>query len=79
MADNDICSLEVKTNILKDLFIGNTSERSGEKFNQLISDIPKEEQLPIFLKLHELFPTNAHFCSHLARYYAIEEKTQLKH
>lgn len=78
MADNDICSLEVKTNILKDLFIGNTSERSGEKFNQLISDIPKEEQLPIFLKLHELFPTNAHFCSHLARYYAIEEKNAVE-
>lgn len=74
MADNDICSIEIKTNILKDLFIGNTAERSGEKFNQLISDINKEEQLPIFLKLHNLFPTNAHFCSHLARYYAIEEK-----
>lgn len=74
MSDNDICSIEVKTSILKDLFIGNTAERSGEKFNQLISDINKEEQLPIFLKLHNLFPTNAHFCSHLARYYAIEEK-----
>lgn len=30
MADNDICSIEIKTNILKDLFIGNTAERSGE-------------------------------------------------
>lgn len=71
---NQICNEEVKTSLLKDLFIGNTAERSGDRFNQLVMDIPKDERINIFTCLHELFPNNAHFCSHLARYYAIEEQ-----
>ena len=64
---------EQLSNILKDLFIGSSMLRDGEKFTELVNDLPKEEKKLVFQELHETFPENAHFCSHLGRYYAKEE------
>lgn len=60
--------------VLKNIFIGSSKERIGEKFTKIINDIQKEEKVNIFKLLHESFPMNPHFASHLARYYAIDEK-----
>ena len=64
----------LQEDILQPLFIGSSKERDGERFTELIDDIQKEERINIFTTLHQCFPDNAHFCSHLARYYAMEEK-----
>lgn len=56
--------------ILKNIFIGSSKERTGEKFASIIYDIQKEERVNIFRLLYEKFPNNPHFASHLARYYA---------
>lgn len=60
--------------VLKELFIGSAFERSGEKFTKLITDIQPEERINIFKSLHDHFPESPHFCSHLARYYAIVDR-----
>jgi hypothetical protein len=60
--------------ILKNIFIGSAKERIGEKFTIIIRDIQKEEKVNIFKLLHDSFPMNPHFASHLARYYAMDEK-----
>ncbi len=60
--------------VLKNIFIGSSKERIGEKFTKIIRDIQKEEKVNIFKLLHDSFPMNPHFASHLARYYAMDEK-----
>lgn len=60
--------------VLQPLFIGSSKERDGDKFTDLVEEIHKEERINIFLSLHEQYPDNPHFCSHLARYYAREER-----
>ena len=70
--DSGKCSSygEILSDILRDLFIGSSVLREGEKFTELINLMPKEEQKMIFKELHETYPYNPHFCSHLGRYYA---------
>lgn len=60
--------------ILQPLFIGSSREREGEEFTELVENIRVEDRINIFVCLHEQFPDNPHFCSHLARYYAMKEK-----
>lgn len=60
--------------VLKNIFIGSSKERIGERFTKIIRDIQKEEKVNIFKLLHDSFPMNPHFASHLARYYAMDEK-----
>lgn len=60
--------------VLKNIFIGSSKERIGEKFTKIIRDIQKEEKVNIFKLLHDSFPMNPHFASHLVRYYAMDEK-----
>lgn len=60
--------------ILRNIFIGSSKERIGEKFTKIIRDIQKEEKVNIFKSLYDSFPSNPHFASHLARYYAMDEK-----
>lgn len=60
--------------VLQPLFIGSSKEREGDRFTDLVEEIQKEERINIFLTLHDQFPDNPHFCSHLARYYAREER-----
>lgn len=67
-------ALRMEEDILQPLFIGSSREREGEKFTELVETIQTEERVSIFLELHEQFPDNPHFCSHLARYYAKIEK-----
>lgn len=64
----------LQESILKDLFIGSSSERSSQKFTSIFDKIQKEDWVNIFKMLHERFPENPHFASHLARYYSIVEK-----
>ena len=67
-------AIQLQESILQPLFIGSSREREGEKFTGLVETIREEERINIFLTLHEQFPDNPHFCSHLARYYAMKEK-----
>lgn len=60
--------------VLKNIFIGSAKERIGERFTKIIRDIQKEEKVNIFKLLYDRFPMNPHFASHLARYYAMDEK-----
>ncbi|MDL2230231.1 hypothetical protein LJB87_00360 [Alistipes sp. OttesenSCG-928-L06] len=66
---------EFLQDVLQKLFIGNKIDRSGENFTALINDIPTPEgKEEIFLKLTEVYPENPHYCSHLARLYAYDQK-----
>lgn len=71
-------ALRMEEDILQPLFIGSSREREGEKFTELVESIQGEERISIFLELHEQYPENPHFCSHLARYYAKIEKNMHK-
>lgn len=77
VAHSDVASM-LEEEVLQPLFIGSSKERDGEHFTKLVDDIQKEEQVNIFVTLHEHFPENPHFCSHLARYYALMEKNMGK-
>lgn len=77
VAHSDVASM-LEEEVLQPLFIGSSKERDGEHFTKLVDDIQKEEQVNIFVTLHEHFPENPHFCSHLARYYALVEKNMGK-
>lgn len=68
----------MEEDILQPLFIGSSREREGEKFTELVETIQTEERISIFHELHEQYPDNPHFCSHLARYYAKIEKNMHK-
>lgn len=61
---------DILSDILKDLFIGSSILREGEKFTEIVNLMQKDEQRLIFKELHETYPDNPHFCSHLGRYYA---------
>ena len=69
---------QLQEDILQPLFIGTSREREGEKFTELVETNREEERINIFVTLHEHFPDNPHFCSHLARYYALKEKNMEK-
>lgn len=71
---NSVHSEILQDYILKNLFIGTSRERTGDRFTRILNDIQKEDRINIFLLLHDRFPENPHFASHLARYYALEEK-----
>lgn len=60
--------------ILQQLLIGTKSDREGEKFAKIISELDDSEKEDVLNSLHEQFPENAHFCSHLARYYSSVKK-----
>lgn len=60
--------------VIQPMFIGSSRERDGEHFTRLVEDIQKEDRINIFTTLHVQFPDNPHFCSHLARFYSMEEK-----
>lgn len=66
--------------LLKRLFILRDNESlldtpiDNSNFSALIEDTPKEGRLPIFKKLKEFYPDEAHFWAHLARYYSKEDK-----
>lgn len=64
------------SDILKDLFIGSSAMRDGEKFTELVNLMNNEEKKLLFQTLHETYPDNPHFCSHLGRYYAKVEGNQ---
>lgn len=68
----------MEEDILQPLFIGTSREREGEKFTELVESVLAEERISIFYELHEQYPDNPHFCSHLARYYAKVEKNMHK-
>lgn len=76
-ADNSMAE-QLQADILQPLFIGSSREREGEKFTELVEKNLEEERINIFVTLHEQFPDNPHFCSHLARYYAMKEKNMEK-
>lgn len=60
--------------ILQQLLIGTKADREGEKFTKIVRDMDSAEQEDVLNTLHEQFPHNAHFCSHLARYYSSVKK-----
>ena len=64
--------------VIQPMFIGSSKERDGEHFTRLVEDIQKEDRINIFTTLHNQFPENPHFCSHLARFYSLEEKDMEK-
>ena len=64
--------------ILQSLFIGSRQERGGETFTKLVNEMLPEAQESVFLKLAEVFPDNAHYFSHLARFYAYVRKNSEK-
>ena len=64
--------------ILQSIFIGSRQERGGETFTKLVQEMPDEAQESVFLKLAETFPDNAHYFSHLARFYAYIRKNSEK-
>lgn len=61
---------DMLSDILKDLFIGSSALREGETFTEIVNLMQRDEQKLIFRELHETYPENPHFCSHLGRYYA---------
>lgn len=65
--------------ILQKLFIGNRKDRSDEDFTPIITAIPSiEEKEAVFVSLKEAYPSNPHYCSHLARFYAYNNKNSVK-
>ena len=60
--------------VLQQLFIGTKADREGEKFTRIIMDLDVAEQEDVLNTLHTQFPDNAHFCSHLARFYSSVKK-----
>lgn len=68
----------LENDVIQPMFIGSSKERDGEHFTRLVEDIQKEDRINIFTTLHVQFPENPHFCSHLARFYSMEEKDMEK-
>jgi len=77
-AANSPLATKLQDDVLQPLFIGSSREREGEKFTELVETIREEERINIFVTLYEQYPDNPHFCSHLARYYAMREKNREK-
>ena len=68
----------LESEVIQPMFIGSSKERDGEHFTTLVDDIQKEDRINIFMTLHTQYPENPHFCSHLARFYSMEEKDMEK-
>lgn len=68
----------LESEVIQPMFIGSSKERDGEHYTFLVEDIQKEDRINIFTILHEQYPENPHFCSHLARFYSLEEKDMQK-
>ena len=64
----------LEESVLQQLLIGTKSDRNGEKFTEIVRDMSSSEQEDVLNTLHKTFPENAHFCSHLARYYSSVKK-----
>lgn len=64
----------LEDSILQQLLIGTKADRNGEKFTKIVRDMDTAEQEDVLNTLHVQFPNNAHFCSHLARYYSSSKK-----
>ena len=64
----------LEESILQQLLIGTKYDREGESFTKIIMELDKSEQEDVLNTLHEQFAENAHFCSHLARYYSSVKK-----
>lgn len=68
----------LEDSVLQQLLIGTKADRNGEKFTQIVRDMMPSEQEDVLNTLHNMFPENAHFCSHLARYYSSVKKDFVK-
>lgn len=68
----------LESDVIQPMFIGSSKERDGEHYTKLVADIQKEDRINIFATLHNQYPENPHFCSHLARFYSMEEKDMEK-
>lgn len=65
--------------LLKLLFIGNRKDRAGLDFTSIINDIPTiNEKEAVFVQLTESYQFNPHYFSHLARFYAYNNKNWTK-
>ncbi|WP_406844143.1 hypothetical protein [Flavobacterium soyae] len=63
--------------ILQTLFIGTKIDRAGEMFTTIVRDIKNEDDKErVFIKLKDTYPENAHYYSHLARFYAYHKKNR---
>lgn len=70
---------EYMQEVLQKLFIGNRVDRAGDKFTTIINDIDSiDGKEQVFIALKETYPTNPHYCSHLARFYAYHNKNSEK-
>lgn len=68
----------LENDLIQPMFIGSSKERDGDHFTRLVEAIRKEDRINVFVALHDQFPDNPHFCSHLARFYSLEEKNMEK-
>lgn len=79
-AQGNITPTDSQIELFKRLFILKDDEElvdtriEAPNYSSLIEDTPPEGRLPIFKKLIECFPNEAHFYAHLARYYSKEDK-----
>ena len=64
----------LEESVLQQLLIGTKADRNGEKFTEIVRNMNSFEQEDVLNTLHNTFPENAHFCSHLARYYSSIKK-----
>lgn len=71
-------SAYIQEDILQPLFIGSRSQRGGNAFTQIVEEMNPEAQEAVFLKLADTYPNNAHYFSHLARFYAYKKKNSVK-
>ncbi len=78
-SDSDTITTEYVQEVLQKLFIGNRKDRAGEDFTSIINDIALiDEKERVFLTLKNTYPDNPHYCSHLARFYAYNNKNREK-
>lgn len=74
-------SHHIQEKILQPLFIGNRKQRadgSKEAFTDIVLQMNEDARESVFVKLAETYPDNAHYHSHLARFYAYTKKNSEK-
>lgn len=74
-------SHHIQEKILQPLFIGNRKQRadgSKEAFTAIVLQMNEDARESVFVKLAETYPDNAHYHSHLARFYAYTKKNSEK-
>lgn len=65
--------------LLQKIFIGNRKDREGDDYTPIITDIPSiDEKESVFVALKEAYPSDPHYYSHLARFYAYNNKNYQK-